>query len=191
MYYASIFCTDKNGIPACFTRGKDHLQNSPSFDDLIELLQWGKERGIKIQLPPHNIELSPTMRGKQNIALSKKLRFAFGIYSWRDAIDGGNFTARQVSVENAVKYNRRKYNRMGWDEQKEYVKSLLKKKTVYSLVNPNGHFVDCPKLVWEYAQKLPIIEMNFYREWLWDKTPMEVTPFPDGIFEKKKQLRKK
>lgn len=164
MYYASISCTDKDGNRACFTRGKDYLQNSPSFDDLVELLQWGKKEGLKIQLPPHNRELTPTMKGKQNIALAKKLRFDFGIYSWRGAIDNGKFTLRQVSVENAVKYNRRKYNGMNWDEQKEYVKKLSKKKIIYSLVKPNGNSVDCPKLVWEYANKLPIQEKNFYQD---------------------------
>lgn len=164
MYYASISCTDKNGIRGCFTRGKDHLQNSPSFPSLVGLLEWGKKEGVKILLPPHEIELSPTMKGKQNIALSKKLRFDFGVYSWKEAIDAGKFIARQVSVENAVKYNRRKYNRMDWDEQKEYVKTLSKKKVVYSLVKPNGNFVDCPKLVWEYAAKLPIQEKNFYQD---------------------------
>ena len=164
MYYAFIQCQDKEGNISTFTRGNDYLQNSPSFSCLIPLLQWGKDKGVEIKVPPHNRELSPTMKGKQQKALLKKLRFSYGVFSWREVIDMGKFAARQVSIENAVKYNRRKYNGMDWNEQNEYVRKLSKKKITYSLVYPNEIFVDCPKLVWEYANKLPVIEKNFYQD---------------------------
>jgi hypothetical protein len=57
--------------------------------------------------------------------------------------------------EPKIYFNRRKFNRMDWDEQHEYNKKLEERKTVYSAITEDGGLYDIPKIVYNH-----FIELN-------------------------------
>lgn len=97
------------------------------------------------------------LQGKADKALDRKYNFSFGLYSFKEAINKGKFVSKQKGLESRVKYSRTKFNRMDHAEQQEYEKKMKEKKEVYYLTLPDGCIVDCPKLVWEWAN-LPVVD---------------------------------
>lgn len=98
--------------------------------------------------------LSKANEGRKNKSLDKQWRFTdYGITSFRDLIDRGDvFDKGKIEEVPKYKYNRRKYNRMGWDEQREYDEKLKQKKTAYFLYykGEEGVSTEVGKFVYEY-----------------------------------------
>lgn len=90
---------------------------------------------------------------KQKV-LSKLYRFSDGnIMNFRDRINQGFYIKSEIALVSSVMWNRRKFNRMDDNEQKEYEEKLNKKKKEYRLFMNDGSFSIVPFYVYEYFQE--------------------------------------
>ena len=80
------------------------------------------------------------------------------VYAWPDyghkshlqLIDEGIFLRGEVAEIPSVKYDRVKYNRMDWHQQREYSKKLEKMIPEYRLYTSDTTFFPVPKLIYDY-----------------------------------------
>jgi len=112
-----------------------------------------KQRDTKKQDLPKNIKtegLTPTQLGRLNKELDKKYNFSkHGITTFRELIDKGIFTGKKTQ---GGRFNRRHFNRLSNEEQKEYEKRLDAKKEY--LVSAGETSFDVPKVIYD-ALDLP------------------------------------
>lgn len=89
----------------------------------------------------------------------------WGIKSYRQLIDEGKFSGKYKSIENAVQFDRIKYNRMRGAEQAEYVKKLNRKVTKYNLqvAGNDSSLFTVSKEIFDYANLPELPEKNYYQ----------------------------
>lgn len=98
--------------------------------------------------------LTRANEARKEKALNKKYRFSdHGITSFKNLIDKGVFIKSEKCEEPKYKWNRVKYNRMNWAEQKEYEAKMELKKTVYYLYYDERICTEVSKFVYEYFQE--------------------------------------
>ena len=89
--------------------------------------------------------LTPTQTGRLNKELDKKYDFSkYGVTTFRELIDKGIFTGKKTQ---GAPFNRKHYNRLSADEQKEYEKRLEAKKEY--LVSVGDSSFDIPKIIYD------------------------------------------
>lgn len=86
-------------------------------------------------------------------SLDKLIRYDGRIMTTEQFINEVAVDFREKS-EPKIYFNRRKFNRMDWDEQHEYNKKLEERKTVYSAITEDGGLYDIPKIVYNHFVKL-------------------------------------
>jgi hypothetical protein len=86
------------------------------------------------------------MESRINQTLDKKINFNGEIKTWREFVTSQNIELSDG--DGMIDWNRTKFNRMNYKEQKEYEDKLKSKKYYYV----NGY--QCPKIVWDYAQSI-------------------------------------
>lgn len=97
--------------------------------------------------------LTAANQARAEKALNKLYRFDGVVMPLRQYIDqklveGATFEVNEVPK---YEYNRRKFNAMNWDEQREYQKKLEQTKTEYGLRHSEGKYLlPIPKVVFEY-----------------------------------------
>lgn len=95
-------------------------------------------------------------------ALDKLWRFSWGVSTYRQALQENRFVGKYISVENAVKYNRVKYNRSGPGEQEAYEARMNVKKTVYHLALNDERSLEVSKLVFDWANLPQWPDRDYY-----------------------------
>ena len=95
-------------------------------------------------------------------ALDTKYNFVeWGVISYRELLEKGVFTGKRKSLENAVKFDRRKFNRMDQREQDQFIKRFNQVKTTYNLqVSDNSSF-EVSKAIFDYANVPELPETNY------------------------------
>lgn len=94
---------------------------------------------------------------RRDKVLDRKRRWADGVVaSLRERVDSGCFESAESAMVPKVEFNRRKYNRMGWDEQAEYDRKRKEKKAEYRLywVGKDGVFAVVPKTAYDYYMEV-------------------------------------
>ena len=74
----------------------------------------------------------------------------YGLKNHMQLIDEGIFLRGEVGEVPSVQYNRVKYNRMDWYQQREYDKKLQKMVPEYRLYTSETMFFPVPKLIYDY-----------------------------------------
>lgn len=99
-------------------------------------------------------------------SLNKIYRFdEFGDKSFKNIIDEGRFVSKFKSKQNAIDFDRIKFNRMDNAQQVEYVKKFNKEKIVYNLRLRDGGLHEVSKEVYDYAQLPETEEKNYYTKY--------------------------
>jgi hypothetical protein len=98
-----------------------------------------------------NLEKAHEKRAEQS--LLKPVRIDGGpVTTWKDLIDKKTFTmAKKVDVP-AIKYNRRKFNGMNYQEQEEYERRMKETKPEYRLYTDEETFYEVRKTVYDYYE---------------------------------------
>lgn len=92
-------------------------------------------------------KLSPMLASRQNKALD---RIYQGGFTFRNEIETGKITKGEVATVSKVRYNRRKFNRMDAEQQREYDRKLQETKSEYRLYCGDREYFTVPKLVYDY-----------------------------------------
>ena len=96
-------------------------------------------------------------------------RWRFEGKRFSDILAEGSITALRKDTNNAVRYDRRKFNAMNYDEQKDYSEKVNRRKTEYGFsINNQESWYEIPKAVFEMVlAKYPgmiIKSSNFFHE---------------------------
>jgi len=100
-------------------------------------------------------DMSNANAARLNAALDKRYAFSHGVDTFRGMIAAGRFSRAEIGQTPSVKWDRRKFNRMGYAEQAEYQCKLDTMKTEYRLFNagcPHESWVAVPKMVFDYFE---------------------------------------
>jgi hypothetical protein len=79
--------------------------------------------------------------------------------------DSENAVSKFKSIENAVKYNRNKFNRMDGNDQKKYYDRINKKKTIYNLEYGDNSFISVSKKEYDKSYVPETADRNYYTTW--------------------------
>lgn len=85
--------------------------------------------------------------------LDRKWRFAHGVDTFRNCIAAGRFGKSGQMEVPSVQWDRRKFNRMDGDQQREYQRKLDTMKTVYALFwagCPHDSYSEVPKMLFDW-----------------------------------------
>ncbi len=69
-----------------------------------------------------------------------------------------------ISIENAIEYNRRRFNGMNHDEQVAYLAKINVSKTYYNLENVDGTFYRVSKKEYLASSATETQQRNYYRK---------------------------
>lgn len=96
----------------------------------------------------------------------KPMRWGNGeIASLNDRLENGYAVAKFVSTENAVRYSRSKWNKMGWDEQKKYAAQMNRKVVKYNIQFKDESWVPVPKAMYDMIQLPETSPKNYWQEY--------------------------
>lgn len=82
-----------------------------------------------------------------------------------DRLENGFAIGKFVSAENAVKYSRTKWNRMGWDEQRKYATQMNRRVTKYNVMFKDESFVSVPKAMYDQIRLPELPEKNYWQNY--------------------------
>lgn len=132
-----------------------------------ELASWMNNYGFHVsfeEVTPFRISLrenASRVKGGD-----KPMRWGNGeIASLNDRLESGYAVAKFTSTENAVRYSRSKWNKMGWDEQKKYAAQMNRKVIKYNVQFKDESFVSVPKAMYDQIRLTELPEKNFYQQY--------------------------
>jgi len=97
--------------------------------------------------------LTAANKARQSKSLNIRYNFTdYGVKSYLQLIEMGVFVRAQAGTKPSVRWNRIKYNRMDWSEQKEYERKLDTMIPDYRLYTSltGTSFFSVPKTVYDY-----------------------------------------
>jgi hypothetical protein len=94
------------------------------------------------------------------------------VYQWsdgststiEDAVEDGKIIGKFRSLENAMDFNRTKYNRLTWQEQEIYVSKVNKPKTRFNAEQTDGSWVSIPEAVYHRLSVPEKADKNFFQK---------------------------
>lgn len=155
----NIYSKDGDKLVAVWSLPKERLTLRGDFEGLSE---WIKNNGIEAFASGGAVNDLYAKGG----SLNKIYRFdEFGTKSFKNLIDEGVFVSKFKSKQNAIDFDRIKFNRMDNAQQVEYVKKFNKEKIVHNLRLRDGGFHEVSKEVYDYAQIPETEEKNYYNKY--------------------------
>jgi hypothetical protein len=111
--------------------------------------------------------------------LDKKWRFSHGVDTFRDCIAAGKIGKSDQMKVPSVQWDRRKFNRMNSDQQREYQRKLDTMKTIYVLYwagCPHGSCIEVPKMLFDWFNAQRDDERELTAEDIREAFRAELTP---------------
>ena len=97
------------------------------------------------------LTLEAANKARSDKSLNKLYNFTdYGVKSYLQLIDLGIFIRAEIGETPSVQWNRVKFNRMDYGEQKEYERKLNTMIPEYRLYTSERSFFCVPKTVYEY-----------------------------------------
>lgn len=133
--------------------------------------------------------INKALSAKADKILDTKMNYSrFGILTRRQFCEKMLDLGAIPSIEQvpAVQYNRRKFNRMDYKEQREYEKRLAKTKVEYCLCYPDdpGTCVFVTKTEYDYFMSLLAAKEDKADQEYWDSLPDSDKAMINGLFGK-------
>ena len=95
----------------------------------------------------------------------KQMRWGDGsVASLNDRLENGIAVSKFISQENAVQYNRVKWNRLDGNEQKAYAEKMNRKVMKFDVQFKDESFVAVPKAVYDQITLPELPEKNFFQQ---------------------------
>ena len=126
--------------------------------------------------------LTPMQKGRINKLLDKQISNNGNSTTWRDLINSGKYIRKEKEEVAKIEYNRRKYNRMDWDEQRVYNQKLKEKKTEYRLYTDDDIYLKIPKTLFDVIGiSQPQAETEAQTETVEEDSNLEKVLYQDGL----------